>query len=152
MEYFPLHSPLLRESWLVSFFTLRWIICLNLARNLAWADEHWKSSLQNERKIKQKVKNWIFLFCVTPIFALRLFFAKSIFLNMCSWNSKASCIQLHKENFFRNEKKLFMCVNTCNAKKGIAEKQSFVICFVFSFFLVNRNFATKSVKKRISCT
>jgi len=36
--YFPLHSPLLRESWLVSFVSLRWLICLNLARILAWAD------------------------------------------------------------------------------------------------------------------
>ncbi len=36
---FPLHSPLLRESWLVSIFALRWLICLSLARILAWADK-----------------------------------------------------------------------------------------------------------------
>jgi len=37
-QYFPLHSPLLKESWLVFVFALRWLICLNLARILAWVD------------------------------------------------------------------------------------------------------------------
>lgn len=36
--YFPLHSPLLRESWLVSCITLRRLICLSLARILVQAD------------------------------------------------------------------------------------------------------------------
>jgi len=34
----PIHSPLLKESWLVSSFALRWLICLSLARSLAWAE------------------------------------------------------------------------------------------------------------------
>ena len=38
LYYFPLHSPLLRESWLVSIVALRWLICLSLARILARAD------------------------------------------------------------------------------------------------------------------
>jgi len=36
--YIPIHSPLLKESWLVSSFALRWLICLSLARSLAWAE------------------------------------------------------------------------------------------------------------------
>ncbi len=38
MHCFPLHSPLLRESWLVSIIALRRLICLSLARILTWAD------------------------------------------------------------------------------------------------------------------
>ena len=38
MHCFPLHSPLLRESWLVSIITLRRLICLSLARILVQAD------------------------------------------------------------------------------------------------------------------
>ena len=54
MVFFPLHSPLLRESWLVFIFTLRWIICLNLARSLAWADEwHFKKISKGKNKTKQ---------------------------------------------------------------------------------------------------
>ena len=37
-HYLPLHSPLLRESWLVFIVALRWLICLSLARILARAD------------------------------------------------------------------------------------------------------------------
>ena len=40
MHCFPLHSPLLRESWLVSIITLRRLICLSLARILVQADVH----------------------------------------------------------------------------------------------------------------
>ena len=37
-HYFPVHSPLLRESWLVSIIALRRLICLSLARILTRAD------------------------------------------------------------------------------------------------------------------
>jgi len=37
-QYIHVHSPLLTESWLVFVFTLRLLICLNLARIHAWAD------------------------------------------------------------------------------------------------------------------
>jgi len=147
MEYFPLHPPLLRESWLVSFFTLRWIICLNLARNLAWADEHWKSSLQNERKVKQKVKNFECSVLCNSFLCIKTFLTRKAFSLICAVEiAKQVAYSCTKKTFFETKRKFFMCVNTCNAKKGIAEKQSFVICFVFSFFLVNRNFATKSVE------
>jgi hypothetical protein len=37
---FPTSLAVTKESWLVFIFTLRWLICLNLARILVWADDN----------------------------------------------------------------------------------------------------------------
>ena len=63
-HYFLLHSPLLKESWLVSFITLRWLICLSLARILAWADVQYEKGvflIINKKKnmLKRKKKKKI---------------------------------------------------------------------------------------------
>lgn len=56
IHYFPLHSPLLKESWLVFIFSLRWLICLSLARILTRADVSKYKMVRDNRRQKERKK------------------------------------------------------------------------------------------------
>jgi len=54
-----------------------------------------------------------------------------------------------QRKLFSNEEKFFMCVTHVTQKKELQKNKVLLFVFVFSFFLVNRNFATKSVKNEL---